>query len=131
MQVLTTAPPPPCMQGLGSNRGFHSALDAVWCVHLLHNEGLEASLLERNFWYDLMLLGPWQAGAGLLKPAEGWCADPASRYADGAIVRTKQNYTNPQSKRLFRGEGAPVLISFWVMYLTSLTHPRQSTLSLS
>ena len=106
MQVLTTAPPPPCMQGLGSNRGFHSALDAVWCVHLLHNEGLEASLLERNFWYDLMLLGPWQAGAGLLKPAEGWCADPASRYADGAIVRTKQNYTNPQSKRLFRGEGA-------------------------
>ena len=25
---------------------------------------------------------------------------------DGAILRTKQNYTNPQSKRLFRGEGA-------------------------
>ena len=93
-------------QGLGSNRGFHSALDAVWAVHLLAAEGLEASLLERNFFYDLMLLGPWQAGAGLLKGAETWRADPASRYADGAILRTKQNYTNPQSKRLFRGEGA-------------------------
>jgi len=93
-------------QGLGSNRGFHSALDAVWCTHVLHEEGLEAAMLERNFWYDLLLLGPWNPGAGLLKNAEGWRADPMSRYADGAVVRTKQNYTNPQSKRLFRGDGA-------------------------
>lgn len=93
-------------QGLGSNRGFHSALDAVWSVHVLHESGLEAALLERNFWYDLMLLGPWAPGAGLLKPSEKWTSDPVSRYSDGAILRTKQNYTNPQSKRLFRGEGA-------------------------
>ena len=93
-------------QGLGSNRGFHSALDAVWTVHVAQTEGLEAALLERSFWYDLMLLGPWQAGAGLLKGADGWRADPVSRYADGAILRTKSNYTNPQSRRLFRGEGA-------------------------
>ena len=73
---------------------------------MLHDDGLEAALLERSFWYDLMLLGPWKAGGGLLKQAEGWRADPVSRYADGAILRTKQNYTNPQSKRLFRGEGA-------------------------
>ena len=72
----------------------------------MHEEGLQPALLERNFWYDLLLLGPWTPGAGLLKTAEGWRADPVSRYADGAIVRTKQNYTNPQSKRLFRGEGA-------------------------
>ena len=93
-------------QGLGSNRGFHSALDAVWSVHVLHESGLEAALLERNFWYDLMLLGPWAPGAGLLKPSEKWTSDPVSRYSDCAILRTKQNYTNPQSKRLFRGEGA-------------------------
>ena len=63
-------------------------------------------LQERNFWYDLMLQGPWTPGGGLLKPATKWHADPVWRYADGAILRTKQNYTNPQSKRLFRGEGA-------------------------
>ena len=93
-------------QGLGSNRGFHSALDAVWAAHVAAEAGLDEALLERHFWYDLMLQGPWNPGAGLLKPAEGWCADPVSRYADGAIVRTKHNYCNPQSKRLFRGEGA-------------------------
>ena len=25
---------------------------------------------------------------------------------DGALLRTKSNYTNPQSRRLFRGAGA-------------------------
>lgn len=92
-------------QGLGSNRGFHSALDAVWAVHVMQTEGLEAAMLERNFWYDLMLQGPWMPGM-LLKDAAGWSADPVTRYADGAILRTKSNYTNPQSRRLFRGEGA-------------------------
>ena len=32
-------------QGLGSNRGFHSALDAIWAVHVFQQEGLEAALL--------------------------------------------------------------------------------------
>ena len=32
----------------------------------------------------------------LLKDAAGWSADPVTRYADGAILRTKSNYTNPQ-----------------------------------
>lgn len=91
-------------QGLGSNRGFHSALDAVWAVHVMQEEGLEAALLERNFWYDLMLQGPWQNL--LLKPSASWAGDPVTRYVDGAIVRTKNNYTNVQSKRLFRGAGA-------------------------
>ena len=29
-----------------------------------------------------------------------------TRYADGAIIRTRSNYTNVASKRLFRGAGA-------------------------
>ena len=91
-------------QGLGSNRGFHSALDAVWAVHVLSQEGLEAALLERNFWYDLMLQGPWQPA--LLKNAKSWWADPVSRYSDSAIVRAKSLYTDYNSKRLFRGAGA-------------------------
>jgi hypothetical protein len=51
-----------------------------------------------------MLQGPWKPA--LLKPSKGWSSDPVTRYADGATVRTKTNYTNPQSKRLFRGAGA-------------------------
>ena len=91
-------------QGLGSNRGFHSALDAVWAIHILHTSSLDDALLERNFWYDLMLQGPWTPA--LLKPSKAWSADPVTRYADGAIVRTRSNYTNASSKRLFRGPGA-------------------------
>ena len=48
--------------------------------------------------------GPWRPP--LLKPAKGWSADPVTRYADGAIIRTRSNYTNVASKRLFRGAGA-------------------------
>lgn len=91
-------------QGLGSNRGFHSALDAVWAVHVMQTSGLDAALLERNFFYDLMLQGPWIPA--LLKPAKNWSCDPVTRYVDGAIVRTKANYTNRAAKRLFRGAGA-------------------------
>ena len=71
---------------------------------MLAEAGLDAALLERNFWYDLMLQGPWQPP--LLKPAKGWWADPVSRYTDGATVRSKAQYTNRQAKRLFRGAGA-------------------------
>ena len=42
-------------QGLGSNRGFHTALDAVWAVHVLQSAGLDACLLERQFWFDIMV----------------------------------------------------------------------------
>ena len=38
-------------------------MDAIWSPRVL-DQGLDA-LLERNFWYDLMLLGPWNPGAGL------------------------------------------------------------------
>ena len=91
-------------QGLGSNRGFHSALDAVWAVHVLRQDGLAAALLERNFFYDLMLQGPWRPP--LVKPASCWWADPVSRYAAAAIVRHRSAYTDMASKRLYRGAGA-------------------------
>ena len=120
-------------EGLGSNRGFHTALDAVWAVRVLQTDGLEAAILERSFFYDLvvqvtclthacyvrpatdtemhpshyirlpisLVQGPWQPQ--LLKPANDWTADPVTRYADEAIVRMQALYTNPTSKRLFRG----------------------------
>jgi hypothetical protein len=91
-------------------------------VHVLREDGLQAALLERNFWYDVMLMGPWNPR--LLKPAKpatsahttaaaagkgsggSWWADPVSRYADRTIVHAKSTYTDPSSKRLFRGAGA-------------------------
>jgi len=42
-------------QGLGSNRGFHTALDAAWAVHLTRAEGIFPALLERQFWFDIMV----------------------------------------------------------------------------
>ena len=91
-------------QGLGSNRGFHSALDAAWAVRELHAAGLDAALLERSFAYDVMLQSAWQPE--LLKPAKGWHADPVSRYKNGALLDTMRLYTSLTSKRLFKGEGA-------------------------
>ena len=91
-------------QGLGSNRGFHTALDAVWAAHVLQQQGLAASLLECSFWFDVMVQGPWNPG--LVKPAAGWSADPATRYAEKAIVHMRNAYTNPAGKRLFKGAAA-------------------------
>ena len=61
----------------------------------------EVSAEEGASW--TMLQGPWTNA--ILKPAKGWSADPLNRYVDGAIVRTKSNYTNRASKRRFKGEG--------------------------
>jgi F-actin monooxygenase len=91
-------------QGLGSNRGFHSALDAAHAVRVLRDEGLDAALLERCFAYDAMLQSSWSAA--LLKPARGWSADPVSRYKNGALLDTMRRYTSLASKRLFKGAGA-------------------------
>ena len=51
-----------------------------------------------------MLQATWNNG--LLRPADGWSADPATRYEGKAVVQQKEIYSNPTSKRLFRGSGA-------------------------
>ena len=90
--------------GLGSNRGFHTALDAVWAVHTIATQGLEAGLLESVFWYNLVMQSIWMPN--LIQSDSVWSADPATRYTNAAVEAMKAIYTNPASKRLFRGEAA-------------------------
>ena len=100
-------------QGLGSNRGFHTALDAVWAVRHLRAEGqregataaqLQAALLEREFAFDCMTHSVWNAT--LLKPAAGWSADPVTRYCNSALLDVCRMYTDPRTKRNFKGQAA-------------------------
>ena len=50
-------------------------------MHVLREGGLEASLLERNFWYDVMLMGPWNPY--LLKAPKPAAAHTAAAAGSG------------------------------------------------
>lgn len=65
-------------QGLGINRGFHNAMDAVWSVFLDSIDPSEAEA-ERSDAFrtmDYLTFTP-----SCLAPADKWTADPTSRYA--------------------------------------------------
>ena len=91
-------------QGLGSNRGFHSALDACWAVRVLRDEGLEAALLDRHFSYDVMICQPFHQG--VIEPGASWNSDYCSRYVLKNVSDMMLMYNEPSAKRLFRGKGA-------------------------
>ena len=91
-------------QGLGSNRGFHSALDACYAVSVLRREGLDAALLDRQFSYDVMINQPFHAGTN--EAGAHWRADYLTRYAGPALSSMVLMYANPSAKRLFKGKGA-------------------------
>jgi len=65
-------------QGLGVNRGFHSALDAVWSIYLDAVHDRQEALRERDVAYNIMLWLPMCSS--LVLPGVGWRADPLSRY---------------------------------------------------
>ena len=92
-------------QGLGSNRGFHSALDAAWAMYEMHREGnIEKALVERAFTYDVMLHTAFQRG-GVLSGG-GWTADSMTRYHPTVIKGALLTYEDPQSKRSHKGRAA-------------------------
>uniref|UniRef100_A0A7S2NAN0 [F-actin]-monooxygenase MICAL1-3-like Rossman domain-containing protein n=1 Tax=Haptolina brevifila TaxID=156173 RepID=A0A7S2NAN0_9EUKA len=91
-------------QGLGSNRGFHSALDACFAVRVMKNEGLAASLLDRAFSYDVMINQPFAPGT--IEPGSGWRSDYLSRYAPSVLSSMVLMYDNPNARRLYKGRGA-------------------------
>lgn len=91
-------------QGLGSNRGFHTALDACYAVSVMRNEGLEAALLDRHFSYDVMINQPFHTGT--VEPGTQWRADYLSRYAPATLNSMALMYDNPSAKRLYKGKGA-------------------------
>ena len=103
-------------QGLGSNRGFHSALDAAWAIHLLRTEGLEAALLDRSFTFDV-LQGSF--GQSTVRGGAGWSADAMSRYSAPMIKSMMHTYMNPTAKRLMKGKGA-IPERYWPLFETAL-----------
>ena len=91
-------------QGLGSNRGFHSALDACFAVRVLRTEGLEAALLDRHFSYDCMICQPFHHA--VIEPGPQWRADYLTRYIGTNLWNMILMYDHPSAKRLFKGKGA-------------------------
>ncbi|KAI3632268.1 hypothetical protein MIR68_009374 [Amoeboaphelidium protococcarum] len=73
-------------QGLGINRGFHNALDAVWVSHLwITGEDQDKIAEERNFAFKLL---NWKVfSVDQIQPGEKWTADPITRYS-GALVKS-------------------------------------------
>lgn len=93
-------------QGLGSNRGFHSALDAAHSLQKLREETLHAALLDRQFSFDVMVHVGGAFPPNIIQPGNNWRADPTTRYRPESITEMTVKYVNPNSKRLFKGEGA-------------------------
>jgi len=93
-------------QGLGSNRGFHSALDAAHSLRVLRQETLHASLLDRQFSYDVMVHVGGAFPPGIIQPGSNWRADYTTRYRPECLQEMIVKYVNPNSKRLAKGDGA-------------------------
>jgi len=92
-------------QGLGSNRGFHSALDAAWSMYEMQCHGVvEQALIERAFAYDVMLHTAFAKGC--VQPGTGWTADSMTRYQPSMIKGTMLTYEDPASKRSHKGRAA-------------------------
>ena len=66
-------------QGLGSNRGFHSALDAAHALRVLAEEGLHPALLDRQFSFDVMVHigGAFPPSRSSTRPASSQCFSAA------------------------------------------------------
>ena len=91
-------------QGLGSNRGFHTALDACFSVQVFKNTGLSAALLDRHFSYDVMICQPFNAST--IEPGSRWRSDYLTRYHPSALSSMVLMYDNPSARRLYKGKGA-------------------------
>ncbi len=91
-------------QGLGANRGFHSALDAAWAMAVLDEHGLDRALVERAFNYDVMLHATFTKG--VIQPGAEWTADPLTRYQPAVVKGCLMAYEDPRSKRAAKGRAA-------------------------
>ena len=103
------------LQGLGSNRGFHSALDVCSAMQVLRTEGLEAALLERGFCFDVMMLAPMGFQKGIIQPGVGWTADVTTRYLPEVNLVVPLVHRQPVS----------VSTHIWLFFLTG--NPVRST----
>jgi hypothetical protein len=73
--------------GLGINRGFHTALNAVHAAVCVERKGVPAACAAMDATWKKMLSMTWPSGlagagsGGLIKPGVKWNADPKSRLA--------------------------------------------------
>jgi hypothetical protein len=68
-------------QGLGVNRGFHNALDAVWAAYLSACHGNVEE--ERRFAFKIMEWKPFWIN--VVQTGKGWALDPCSRYGHDLV----------------------------------------------
>lgn len=66
-------------QGLGTNRGFHGAMDAVFACLCQATQGLEPASRERDFAFSCLNAVAWTPA--ILTEQSEWSADPLSRYS--------------------------------------------------
>jgi len=92
-------------QGLGSNRGFHTALDAVWAMRVLATDGLMPALLERGICYDVVV-GAGAFATNNVQAGANWTADPVHRYHGDLFKMVIRTYQDPKTKRQFKGKDA-------------------------
>ena len=65
-------------QGLGTNRGFHGAFDAIYACLTLGKQGVAAATKERNFAYSCLNANAWTPA--ILTSQDKWTVDPLTRY---------------------------------------------------
>ena len=66
--------------GLGTNRGFHTAINATHTSVVARSSGLAAAVKEARFAYACVNFGIWTSGS-TLQAESGWTTDPSTRFS--------------------------------------------------
>mmetsp|Transcript_3989 Transcript_3989/g.9088 ORF Transcript_3989/g.9088 Transcript_3989/m.9088 type:complete len:188 (+) Transcript_3989:1399-1962(+) len=70
-------------QGLGINRGFHTAIDAAWVADVARRKGLGEAVRESRFAYECLNYGQWSHISKYV--ADEWVTDPLRRYTPTVV----------------------------------------------
>ncbi|GBG24766.1 F-actin-methionine sulfoxide oxidase mical1 [Hondaea fermentalgiana] len=77
-------------QGLGSNRGFHGAIDAAYACLRFRTAGLYEGYVSRAFSYLCMNMYAWTKPTMVIQNWSAWSADPATRYTWTVVDTAKK-----------------------------------------
>jgi len=66
-------------QGLGSNRGFHTALNAIFAALWAREFSFEDGVAEARFAFRMIVC--FIAHGSSLQPFENWSVDPVTRFS--------------------------------------------------
>mmetsp|Transcript_615 Transcript_615/g.754 ORF Transcript_615/g.754 Transcript_615/m.754 type:complete len:613 (-) Transcript_615:94-1932(-) len=85
-------------QGLGSNRGFHGAIDAAFACLVLKEQGFEECSKERNLAYWAMNLYAFKSI--VVQPEKNWNTDPLARYSAFVMDQARKTSKSEVPKRI-------------------------------